>query len=517
MIASDAIKAYRSRRFQNHTWMKKLRASDLLDEIHRLPVPPRFKTDPWLHQLVCWWLGYCFPEFLFLLDMGTGKTWILLNLIEQRLREGTGKRALVCVPRQVNMSSWLTATEDHSHLEPWLVDVEGIDEKWERLIHSKGDFTLIDYQGLTLACSEKRKGKAKGLRKDDSKVDALSKRYDTLILDESHLAANHENLWFSILRHLSKDAKACYAATGTLFGKNIEAVWSQFFLVDGGRTFGKNLGLFRATFFTAKQHAFKGQELVVNKDQAPLLNRMINHRSIRYEDTEVHDLPPCVSRRRLVTMGKEQTEHYLRALEGLINAGGNLKEMEARWLRMRQITSGYLVWKDENGEHEVIFDENPKLEEVEVLLSEAGEQRIVMSYEYTPTGKLLVNMLKRLGVTHEWLYKGTKDPIATLDRYKKPDGARVFVMNSAAGGTGVDGLQKYARYLFFVESPSNPTPRQQTLKRVYRAGQEHRTFVYDIAAARTVDVGILNNVQEGRDFFEEVANGRINRSSLLHF
>lgn len=516
MIARDVLKAYRSRRFDDHRWMKELGSKDLRRELRKMRVVPDFKTEPWLHQLVCFYLGLYFPEFLFLLDMGTGKTWILLNLLQQLLREKRVKRGLIFVPRLINMDSWMTAAAEHSNLEPWLVSATDIDEKWDQLENPRGDFSIIDYAGMHLACSRKvKKGKRNQLIKDESKVEKLARRYDFIGLDESHKAANAESLWFSILRHITREAKACYAATGTLFGRDIEAVWSQFYLVDRGETFGSNLGCFRETFFSAKPDPFKGQRLVFNKDTMPLLNKMIGHRSLRYEDHEVHSLPPMVHRVRKCSLEGDQQEQYLRMLERMLNAPDDPKEREAYWVRLRQITAGYVIWEDELGKHQVELKTKAKLLELEAILDEAGDQKLVISYEYTPGGRIIAERLTKLGISFEWLYGGTKDPIGSVRRFKSDPRCRVFLMNSDAGGTGVDGLQHVARYLIFFESPSGPTGRQQTLKRVYRSGQTLRTYVYDLVIERTVDAGILESVQEGRDLYEAVISGRIPKGLLF--
>lgn len=506
MIDRNALRAYRSRRFDDHRWMKTLPSRDLWAEIRALKVRPVFKTDPWLHQLVCFLLGLSFPEFLFLLDMGTGKTWILLNILQQLIREKKVQHGLILVPRLINMDSWRVAALEHSELEPSIVDVSDIEAKWELLENPRGDFTVIDYQGFHLATAKKGRGKFR--QADESKLAKLRRRFDLCGLDESHKAANHQSLWFAQLRQLTRDMRYCYAATGTLFSPpNLEPIWSQFYLVDRGQTFGENLGCFRETFFTAKPHPFKGQVLEYNRDRTPLLHKMIYHRSIRYEDYEVNDIPRSVRRRVLCDMGEEQQAQYLRMLERMINAPADPKEREAYWLRLRQITAGYLVWEDDSGKHKVNFPDVPKLDELERWIDEAGGQKIIISHEYTPSGELIVERLKKLKVRYEWLYGGTRDPIACKKRFMTDSGIQVFLMNSAAGGTGVDGLQQVSRYMVLYETPSSPTSRSQTIKRIHRAGQNERTYVIDLACRRTVDVGILDTVEAGKDLYDMVMKG----------
>lgn len=509
IISKRAVDAYLRRQCDAFDWMKKLGRGELVQELNRFKTPPRFITDPWLHQLVCVYIGLCEPRFLFLLDMGLGKSKIIMDLIAQSLRAGELRRALITVPRLINIDSWIDDMGKHSDLEPNPVSLADIEAKRDLLLSPKGDVTLIDYQGLHWALCDKVKGK-KGARlvRNDKLVRMATRLYNFIGLDESHKLGNHESLWWGIINQLTRTADRVYATTGTLFGGNMDAIWSQFYLVDRGETFGETLGLYRGAFFRVKQHQWKGVEYHFDKKMLPDLNRMLRHRSLRYEDTEVLDLPRAMSVRVPLTMGDEQREHYLRAVEGVINAGGDPRELEAPWIRMRQITSGYLKWNDAHGDHLIYFKDNPKLADLEDRLRSMQDSKVIICYEYTDTGRMISNRLKELGIQHEWLYGGTKDRQGLRRRFLDPNHASgVLLMNSEAGGTGNDGLQDVARYMIFYESPSSVITRKQTERRIRRAGQQRRQFYYDLAFRHSVDQGILDNLKEGRDLYEMVMLG----------
>jgi SNF2 family DNA or RNA helicase len=505
LLSRKALADYADREFNSYLWMKELSRATLIEELKSFKVPPKFKTEPWLHQLVCTYIGLCEPRFLFMLDMGLGKSKILLDLITQTQREKTLRRALVTVPRLINIDSWTEDMDRHSDLEPWAISMSDIEAKREALLSPRGDVSLIDYQGLHWALCDKKKGK-KGVSmvRNDKLVKMAQKLYNFVAIDESHKLKNHQNLWFGIVHQLTKSADRVYAATGTLFGRDVEDIWAQFYLVDQGETFGENLGLFRRTFFTAKMSPWKGQVYSYNVRMTRLLNKMLQNRSLRYDESEVNDLPARVYRRINLDMGAEQKEHYLRAVEGVINSGGDSRALEAPWLRMRQITSGYLKWKDDYGDHSLMFKQNPKLDALERLIDEMGDSKIVVCYDYTDTGRLICDRLTHLKIDHEWFYGGTKDKPASRLRFMSDPGCRVFVMNSEAGGTGNDGLQKVARYMVFYESPTPVITRKQTEKRIHRPGQTNRVFIYDLALKRSVDGGILTLLAEGKDLYSSV-------------
>ena len=519
MISKAGLREYMEKDLDSFRWMKRLTERQLRKEFRETyGVQPHFKTTPWLHQLVCFHIGMLYPEFLFLLDMGLGKTKILLDIMTQRIREGTMKRAIITVPRLINLGSWEEAILEHSDLEPNIVSATNIDEKTEMLLHPKGQVTVIDYAGLQNTLSSKAvvKGKKK-LVKDDRKVLLAARQHDFFGMDESHKAKNRDTLRFSLLRGLTGKMKARYATTGTMFGRNPEDIWAQFFLVDRGETLGDTLGMFRAAFFTEDySNKWKmGADYKFNKGMMRDLYRRLQHRSLRYDEDECLDIPERSIIPIKLAFPTEQREHYLRAVQGLIQAAGKLRELDSNYLRMRQIVAGFLQWKDDSGPHEVVFSENPKLQAIERLVEEAGNSKVVISHEYTKSGELITGLLDRMEVGYEWLHGGSKDPINAVRRFIEDPNKRVFVMNSESGGTGTDGLQKVAKYLVFFECPPSPISRAQVIKRVHRPGQLHKSFIYDLIIEGSIDRRILSFIAEGRNLHQAVINGDFGARSLL--
>lgn len=500
-ISHAAVDAYLARRLDSFQWIKKLPRQDFVAELDSLRVKPRFKTDPWLHQLACFYLGICYPRFMYLLDMGAGKSKILMDLATQRIRERKVERALLTVPRVINIDSWGDDIAKHSDLEPVLCDIPSIEQKWELLLQGKGDVTIIDYQGLFLALSKKKK-KGKGLELDYDKVEKLQRRFQFIGIDEIHKLKNESTQWWRCVNELSTTASFVYGSTGTLFTKRAEDIFPQFKVVDQGETFGESDGLFKAAFFKQTVTGW-AVEWELDRAMLPELHTMLQHRSIRYNEREFSDVPKERYIEVKVGMSDDQREQYLLALEGLVNAGGSLKEVDGSWLKMRNIASGFLSWKDESGKHEVRFPKAPKLLALERILDEAGDNKVVVSVEYTGAGSLITDMLREKGIGHVWLYGGTKDHSAVRRKFLEDPATQVLVMNSESGGTGLDGLQKVSKYLVLYECPKS---RKQTIKRLVRAGQKERVYVYDLVTKGSVDVTILEDAIEGIDSHERVVD-----------
>jgi SNF2 family DNA or RNA helicase len=510
MISKSVVKAFLNAKRNSYLWMKALKRDQLMREIRAFVPRPIFQTPPWTHQAVGFMIGMVEKRFIYHYDMGTGKTWILINLFNQFKREGKVRQGLIIAPRLVVLDSWRQAVEEHSQLDILCIDVKVIQSKWERLINSEADLTVIDYHGMQLALSREAKttkGKRK-LVKDDLKIKALLDKFQFLGIDEIHYAKHHDTLRFSILRQLAK-MEYCYGISGTLWGKDPTPLWAEFFLIDGGETMGETLGLFREAFFTKKPGYWQAMTYTFDENKIEDLNRFLNHRSLRYEDTECGDLPKMNERPIVVGWAPEQREHYINAVQGMISAGGDLRELDAAWLRMRQIIAGFLGWKDEYGKHLLRFDAIPKLDALATIVeSIIDNHKIIINHEYHESGKIIADWLKESKIKFAWLYGGTKDKPGALRKFLEDDDCRVFLMNSISGGTGTDGLQKVCHHMAIYESPCDPITRKQLVKRVHRPGQAHPSFIYDIQTKASVDIQILRSIQEGNDLYKKIIGNR---------
>lgn len=511
MIDKAVVEAYLARELDDWSWVKKLSRGQLLAELDRLKHPFAFKTKPWTHQLAVALIGAHLRRFAILLDMGLGKSKIMLDLMSYRRNEGTMTRALVLVPRLVNIGSWMDDIRVHSDLRVQPI-VGTTAQKWELLTEGEYDIALADYRNFGLLLHDRvevvRKGKkVKEQVLNKKRVSEVAARHNFLVLDEIQKCRNHDALQWKALYALSKLVEFSYGMTGTPFGRSPITAWAQFKLVDLGDTFGTTISLFREAFFTESFTPF-GPEWKFNKRRTAKFREFLRHGSLRYTEAEGPDLPPKIVQQITVPMAPDQREHYRQVLKGRIEAGEQSQEVEAIYVRLRQIASGYLEWDDPDSGQRVVmrFAQNPKLEALEELVEAAGDEKLVVFYSYTTTGRIICEMLDRLKVKHRWLYGGQRDPLEAQTAFKTDPSVRVLVANTQSGGSGLN-LQ-VARYVVFFECPAAPDDRWQAEKRCARPGQQKTVYVYDLVAEKSIDLRVLDFIREGKDLHESLVNGR---------
>ena len=509
-LPKTALDAFLRRPRNDFRPWKHITDQELNTRIASLATPPPLFKKLHRHQRVCFAIGAHTRRFGFLLSTGAGKTLLALALTRYFQKAGEITRVLVLVPNIANKFEWEREVSKHSRVAGVCVLHGSSAHKWDLLTASSALLTIETYAGLARMVCDPSPPNKKGhhtLVPAKDKVTLLCSAFDGLILDESTAVKNHQTLPFRICRQLSKTVKILYALTGTPFGRDPIDLWSQFYLIDRGEALGETLGLFREALFSKRRTPW-GQEYVFSKKNTARLNRLMAHSSIRYEVDEV-DLPAVNHIETRVTLPQEAHEYYTRARDTLIAAHGNYSEMKNAFTRMRQVSSGFFGVKDDTtGEKvQVEFDVCPKLEALFALLETITPvYKAVVFHDFLYSGRRITQGLLKRNIGFALLNGQTRDQKKLLYDFEHDARCRVLVLNSAAGGLGLN-LQ-VARYGIYYESPLSCILRQQTKARIVRPHSEHqKVFIYDLITKDTVDEKILQYHKQGLELFKAIVDG----------
>ena len=503
MIDPRAIAAFLDHPRDSHAWVKRLSEADLDSALADLAFAPADPTRPLRkHQKAVCLLGLCYPQFFLQLDMGLGKSRIVLEVLNHFYRDLKLRSTLILVPTEHAVFSWENEIARWKILLPFLALPNApTAEKWDALNEFDRGLIIATYPGLTWMVSGKvQKGKRVKLAKDRKLVDRLAKRLDAIVLDESTKIGNHASLAYKICRALSEHCRIRYALAGRPFARDPMMLWSQQFLIDRGASLGETLGLYRAALFTEKRGYFGGYEYTFDKRMEPDLARMMQHRSISYASSECQALPPVTRIVEEVRLPQDIAAYYEKAREQLKAAKGNPLQIQQTFLRMRQLSSGFIGYRDdESGERaEIVFPENPKLDALMDLVSAIPQDcKFVIFYEYTHSGRTISKALVDAKIKHGWLWSGTKDGRAIQERFNADSDYRGLVVQSKVGAMALN-LQA-ANYCLFYESPVSVIDREQSGRRCFREGQTKPGFMYDLVARGTVDSRILAFHKSGEE------------------
>lgn len=523
MISESAVKEWLARPLKDSN-KAKLFPEEVLDaKIAALPVPPRFVTAPHKHQKVCFLLGVTYPGYNFWLDPGGGKSKVLLDLLRYRLREKTAKRCLILVPQTTNLYEW----EDETAIHQPKISITVLDgSRQEREERLWGDTLIVvaTYAGLLHLVCQKVVRVIRGKKKtmmvpDPKRMRKLLEEFDFIGLDETSVnLRSHTSLTFQVCRWFIHSCYV-YGLTGTPFDQeDPHDCWSEFYVIDEGETLGPTLGIFREAFFTTKRGYFGGYEHNFKKGMTDKLHRMMAHRSIYYSEDEMFDMPkmdggifnkkgpPNIRR---VVFSDETWAYYHKLIEDLKQAKGNFTLVESVFLRMRQLTSGYLSVKDPEGERVTIkFKNNPKLDALIQAIREVpkGRKILVFCY-YRMSGEIVYEGLQKAKLGRRISRISGETPKGrrrSIFRTFKSGGTDILVL-STAGAYGLN-LQ-IANWLMMFETPTSSIERKQVERRLRPAMNARRVHILDFAVKGSWDEKVLKALKNGADFFRQLMEG----------
>lgn len=510
VINPKAIKHFLARELDNHDWLKKLKKRELAVELAR-----EFKTMPgmeklWVHQLVGFLLTTSLDRFMLHIDMGGGKTLITLYSILYRKLRGERPCAIVFVPYVTAVDTWIEECKKHTPQLKLIPLIGTTIDNERRLAEREGEIYVICYQSCVAMLAEVNT-KKKGWNIDPKRTRKVFEGFDTFIADEIHKCSNISTLTYRMCRAISALCVYGIGLSGTPFGKDVEDVWSQFYLIDFGDTLGPTKGLFQEAYFTKSINFFtKFNEYKFDKAKMPLLNKMIKHSSIHYATSEMHDLPPKRYVKIKIPLPTAIQGYVSVAAQQLVAAvkGQDIIGAEASYTQLRQLASGYMSVDGSNGSKvKVAFDNNPKLDLLEEKLDGVLRQdsKMVVFHHFVYTSSIISERLKSLKIKHARIYGGQRDTLGELKRFRDDPRCSVLVLNDQSGSNSLN-LQ-HANYMFFFEQPDSPINRQQGERRIWRPGQTQPVQYIDPFMEGTVDEKIFFANQAGKKLLDAMLKG----------
>jgi len=481
-----------------------------------------FKTTPWTHQIAAF-IAEISPEpnegLLSALDLGTGKTKVAIDCCRYWDRgRGKIKVLVVCLNAAVEN----IRDEVYMHSDFTATCLRGnVKERWANIRRSR-NFYIINFESLRGMLSSKVEtvtktigpdGRDKFTRKNKMRPDLklidklIKKKFDVLIIDESHLIKSPDSLNFKLMMRMSRKINNRILLTGTPFGNTLLDVWTQYFIIDFGKTYGTSISRYRLEYFEDK--GWFGPDWRVTLEGKNEITKKLFTKAIRYEESEVDELPPKTFRTSNYHLSLEQRDAYNDLVEGIESEFLQIKEEEEelgcekdtgtvnRAMIFRQIVSGFV----KRSEH--TFKKNPKLDLFMDIVNEVVEShKVVVFTKFIRSQEMIEARLKKAKIEFRSLHGAIKDKYAHYNAFQKQDKYRVMVANIKSGGTSINLTA--ASYCIHFDIPDSVIDYKQSVKRVHRGGQANRCFFYCLLGRNTLEQAMYKNLQAGVDAFAKI-------------
>lgn len=455
--------------------------------------PVILKTKPFDHQMEGLQQSWDLEAFALLMEMGTGKSKIVIDTIAGLYVTQRINGALIIAPKGVYLN-WARSEipvhmpdEVDYYIHCWSSAQNQAQRLKQESIMSP-DGTAIDIFVMNIEALNTERGMQSAIR-------FLENHAAITVIDEStcikNPAADRTKRCFT----LAKMSKYRRIMTGTPITQSPLDLFSQFKFLDQGILGFTSFTAFRAYYAVMVTMTFGNRSFpkITGFRNLEQLQRDISAHSYRKLKSECLDLPEKIYQTRFIELTDQQRKVYDKLKdEALVQLADDsvltVTSALTMIMRLQQITCGHL--KMDNG---VIIDlPNNRMTALMELLDETSGKVIIWAHFRRDVEQIHAALAKEHGaqsVVH--YYGGTDDEgrAEALERFEKDDRCRYFVGTQGTGGRGLTLITSWTTV--YYSNGYNLEHRLQSEDRNHRIGQKHQVTVIDIICQRTVDERVV--------------------------
>lgn len=447
-----------------------------------------FKTQPFAHQKAGFAMSRGKRAFAYLMDMGTGKTKLTIDVAADLFLANKIDRVVIVAPNGVH-TQWLKE-QLPAHLPDRVRGVSWMGT-WKQVPEIPVEslrWYAINYEAISSA-----NGAAAWLK-------SVAGPRTLIILDESHRI---KTPGASVTKKLYKMAHLFgyrRILTGTPVARGLEDMFAQFRFLDPNILGHTTFSSFKGAYCIMGGH--EGAEIVSYRNVEHFQAQIAGH-MFRVRKDDVLDLPPKVYVKRPVTLSPEQRRHYDRLKRELMTelSDGSLVEVPhviQRILRLQQVVCGHLPRED--GALEEL--DCPRLKVAQEVITEAQGPVVVWARFRNDIDRLMA-LYKKTAVRYDGSMS-EREKERSIAAFMAGD-ADQFISNQAAGGTGLNLAGRANTVLYYSNSFSS-LHRWQSEDRTHRIGTKGSVTYVDLIAKGTVDTAILANLRRKREISDMTLN-----------
>ena len=467
----------------------------------------KFKIKPFDHQITALERGWQRPEFGLFMEMGTGKSKVLIDNLGMLYQEGEINFALIIAPKGV-YRNW-TSKEIPEHMSDDIPHrvirwVASPNKTQQAEMRSVGEA----FEGLTIfVMNVESFSSIKGKNAGEWMGRAFG-RNGLIAIDESTTIKNHKAKRTKALMKIASAFKYKRLLTGSPVTKSPMDLYSQCEFLRPGLLGYDSYYAFQGRYAVVQRktmgsHAFQQIVGFRNLDE---LTFKIDQFSYRVLKQDCLDLPDKIYTVRYVGLTKEQRDMYnsikQHALVMLDN--GELSTAPAvitQMLRLQQILSGHL--KTDDGD--TIYFDSKRMDALKEILEEHDGKAIIWSrfrYDIRQITKMLNDTFGQ-GCAASY-YGDTSDDERqrAVDNFQNSEHLKFFVGNPSTAGYGLTLTE--ADLVIYYANDFNLETRAQSEDRAHRIGQKNNVTYVDLISEGTIDERIVKSLQSKIDIGAKV-------------
>ena len=456
----------------------------------------KFKTKPYAHQLTALEKSWNQITFAYFMEMGTGKTKVLIDNAAMLYDKGKIDGVLIVAPKGVVKTWYEQELPIHlpNHIKNmtilWQSNItKGQREKLNSLFKSDHDLHILI---MNVEAFSTEKGK-------DFATKFLNSHRTLMVIDESTTIKNPTAKRTKNIIALSEISRYRRIMTGSPVTKNPLDLYSQCEFLSPYLLDFTSYYAFRNRYAEMKTLHLRGRSIQIVDEFKNLgeLSNQLKGFSYRVLKEDCLDLPEKNWTKRQITLTHDQRKIYEQMKEtALAHLNGKVAStmiVLTQLMRLHQITCGHFTADD--GTIQDI--PNNRFKELLDVLSEMEGKAIIWAHYQHDVKNIIREVVKIYGEGSIVDFFGLTPQDERQDNIRKfqdDPKCRFFVGTPATGGYGI--TLTAANTVIYYSNGYDLEKRLQSEDRAHRIGQKKAVTYVDIIAEDTVDEKIVTALRD---------------------
>ena len=465
----------------------------------------KFKTKPFAHQLKALEMSWDKSVFAYFMEMGTGKSKVLIDNISMLYDKGKINGALIIAPKGV-YKNWYsseipTHMSDHIEKDVVLWESNGGKKKEKELntlFKSTEDLQILI---MNVEALSTKKGKLFAWK-------FLSCHRTIMAIDESTTIKNPGAIRTKSIIELGKDVKYKRILTGSPVTKSPLDLFSQCYFLDPWLLDQQSFYAFRVRYAKMRTINVSGRmvNIPIGYKNLGELSEKVKPFSYRCLKDDCLDLPKKTYMKRVIQLSDEQKKVYQQMKQqALAIFNGKMvttATVLTQMMRLHQITCGH--FKSDDDKIQTI--KNNRLDQLLEVLDEIEGKAVIWAnyrYDIESIVKAIKKEYDEDSVVTYFGDTSMEDRQKAIKQIQDPDSPVRFIVGTPqTGGYGI--TLTGASTMIYYSNGYDLEKRQQSEARIDRIGQEKPMTYIDIIAENTIDEKIVEALRDKINIASEV-------------
>lgn len=465
----------------------------------------KFKTEPYEHQITALEKSWNKEEYGYFMEMGTGKSKVLVDNIAMLYDKGKINAALIIAPKGVYRNWFSNEIPNHlpchidHHVSIWTGTTSKAKNKDYELLFE------INYDLHILIMNVEAFSTKKGL---EFATKFLNCHKALMAVDESTTIKTPTAKRTKAILSLGKLAKYRRILTGSPVTKSPLDLYTQCNFLHEELLGFNSYYTFRNRYATMIDRNFGGRrvQIVGGYKRLDELSDSLKKFSYRVLKENCLDLPEKIYIQREVELSDEQKKIYSTmksaALALLKGKMATAPHVLTQLMRLHQITCGHL----KNDDDTITEIKNNRMSELLDVLDEVEGKVIIWANYVYDINQIVKAISKKYGEDSIVQYYGAIPADVrqkNIEKFQDPKSdSRFFVGNPQTGGYGI--TLTAANNVIYYSNGYDLEKRLQSEDRAHRIGQKKSVTYVDFITPKTVDEKIVKALRKKMNIATEI-------------